>query len=308
VVEQASIYETYVQKAAAIDAAFTGGDKVAESLRTGEHYAIGQFQHGQVAYGAIVALQDQAFVAGLREFAKDPARRSEIAARIMADPAYAGTFKGADSAAGLVVAAFSDQGKKLLATGARIRQSAYDVQHQSWSKADVPDRPGRLALAKTLSNETQNAIEVDTLRLSENAKGTQAMGLAAPPVSAPYTPVVARSLAVAAMAALGEGGDEYTPQLQALLAEGAEEQCLNMAKLNLYQCLAVSKPHYEDVFCLGQHAVEETGQCIMKSAVVHYAPAPAAAPAPAETKPVLASSSKKRPLKKKAPGRSDSAD
>jgi hypothetical protein len=256
----------------------------------------------------VLELADGVVLAGLREFAKDPARRSEIAARLMTDPSYAGTFKGADSAAGLVVAAFSDQGKKLLASGARIRQSAYDVQHQSWSKADVPDRPGRLALAKSLSNETQNAIEIDTLRLSDNAKGAQPMGLAAPPVSAPYTPVVARSLAVAAMAALGEGGDEYTPQLQALLAEGAEEQCLNMAKLNLYQCLAVSKPHYEDVFCLGQHAVEETGQCIMKSAVVNYAPpAPVATPAPAQTKSVLASS-KKQPVKKKAPGRSDSAD
>jgi len=37
-----------------------------------------------------------------------------------------------------------------------------------------------------------------------------------------------------------------------------------MAKLNLYQCLAVSKPHYEDIFCLGQHILIDTGSCMVK--------------------------------------------
>jgi hypothetical protein len=40
---------------------------------------------------------------------------------------------------------------------------------------------------------------------------------------------------------------------------------MNMAKLNLYQCLAVSKPHYEDVFCLGQHIMMDTGRCVIKA-------------------------------------------
>jgi hypothetical protein len=26
----------------------------------------------------------------------------------------------------------------------------------------------------------------------------------------------------------------------------------------------VAKPHYEDVFCLGQHVLVDTGQCLMK--------------------------------------------
>jgi hypothetical protein len=266
VVELASVYEAYVQQAAAINPAFTGGDKIADSLKTAEHYETGQFQRGQTAYGAIVALQDQTFVAALREFAKDPKQRAQVANALMADPNYAATFKGADTAAGLVIGAFSDHGKNLIAVGGRLQQAAYDVQHQSWSKADVADRPGRLALAKSLSAEQQAAIEVATLRLSHNASGAEAMGVAAPAVSPPYTPLVARSLAVAAMAAIGEGGDEYSPQLTALLADTAEAQCLHLAKLNLYQCLAVAKPHYEDVFCLGQHILEDTGHCLMKGA------------------------------------------
>jgi hypothetical protein len=53
-----------------------------------------------------------------------------------------------------------------------------------------------------------------------------------------------------------------------ILGEPTSATCLNMSKLNLYQCLAVAKPHYEDVFCLGQHILADTGQCLMKGAGV----------------------------------------
>ena len=43
-------------------------------------------------------------------------------------------------------------------------------------------------------------------------------------------------------------------------------RCMSMSKLNLYQCLAVAGPHYEDVFCLGQHAMMDTGKCMIKAA------------------------------------------
>ena len=49
-----------------------------------------------------------------------------------------------------------------------------------------------------------------------------------------------------------------------LLGENDGPQCLGMTKLNLYQCLSVAKPYYEDVFCLGQHVLMDTGQCIGK--------------------------------------------
>jgi hypothetical protein len=58
--------------------------------------------------------------------------------------------------------------------------------------------------------------------------------------------------------------------------------CLRMSKLNLFQCLAVSKPWYEDVFCLGQHALIDTGECIYAaSGVQRTIKAPTLALAPA---------------------------
>ena len=73
-------------------------------------------------------------------------------------------------------------------------------------------------------------------------------------------------LRAAALAVLGEAGENRADLIKAVMAEPASASCLNMSKLNLYQCLAVSKPHYEDVFCLGQHALMDTGQCLMKGA------------------------------------------
>jgi hypothetical protein len=56
---------------------------------------------------------------------------------------------------------------------------------------------------------------------------------------------------------------------------------MKMAKLNLYQCLAVAGPHYEDVFCLGQHALSDTAQCVNDAVGGGREPAlPAASPAP----------------------------
>jgi hypothetical protein len=51
-----------------------------------------------------------------------------------------------------------------------------------------------------------------------------------------------------------------------MLGDAGSQKCLDMAKLNLYQCLAVAKPHYEDVFCLGQHALADTGECMLYAA------------------------------------------
>ncbi|MEI9889721.1 MAG: hypothetical protein WDN45_02920 [Caulobacteraceae bacterium] len=255
---------------------------MADSLKTAEQYEISQLQQGQTAFGAIVALQDQGFVSGLREFAKDSGQRSRIANQIMADPSYAASFKGADSAAGLVVAAFSDQGHKLIELGGKIHQAAYDVQHQSLvqgrrARPPRPPGPGQGPVqpaAETPSRSTPSAWARTPTAPSPWACSARLSRRPTPPWSN-------RALAVAAMAAIGEGGDEYSPQLTALLTDSVEGQCLRLAKLNLYQCLSVAKPHYEDVFCLGQHAVGETGQCVMKGAVAGYvipSSMPAAAP------------------------------
>jgi hypothetical protein len=77
---------------------------------------------------------------------------------------------------------------------------------------------------------------------------------------------VAKAVQLAAIAALGEASDDLYDRLSGLAAEESTDNCLHIAKLNLYQCLAVAKPNYEDAFCAGQHAMVDTGACLIRNA------------------------------------------
>ena len=74
--------------------------------------------------------------------------------------------------------------------------------------------------------------------------------------------MVAKGLTLAALAVLGEAGEQHADRIAALLNDSNNAQCLKMARLNLYQCLSVAGPSYEDAFCLGQHAMMETAHCV----------------------------------------------
>jgi hypothetical protein len=192
----------------------------------------------------------------------DPDQRRSVAYEVMKDPAYAVGFAGSAGAAGLVMNALGEDGRKLIETGRSVRQAAYDVQHQAWSKGEISGREARLALAKQLSASPSLGETSEIARLQVAVSGSGQLGLSAESATPPYTPLVIHSLAVAALAALGYADDASLAQVMPMLGEPTSSTCLNMSKLNLYQCLAVAKPHYEDVFCLGQHALMDTGRCL----------------------------------------------
>lgn len=284
VIELASTYQAYVRRASNISPSFVNEASVTVSLQEGVSYQPAQLASGQIAYAAVVALQDPTFVADVRRYAVSERQRVQIRDQILRDPAYAVGFKGSDTAAGLIVAALNGEGSRVRSVGQSVKQAAYDVQRQEWSKARIPTPELRLAQAKNLSEVRSTASAEDVARLTEAALGRQSLGLTGQSLPPPYTPAVIRGLAVAALAALGEGGEANAAYLDALVNDPNNGHCLNMSKLNLYQCLAVAKPWYEDVFCLGQHVLIDTGQCIVKASGDLPAPVPALAPvAPAMT-------------------------
>lgn len=264
-IELASAYRHYVSNTTAIAPAFVDGDAVAASLRTGATYEPQQLAKGAIAYGAVVALQDRAFVEGVRTYAKDPASRRQVAYELLRDPAYAVGLTGSASAAGLVISALGNDAQKLYDNGKAIKQAAYDIQKQPWSKAEVAAREARLANAKSVSAAVMTGDVAETARLQQASAGGGLGAAPAAAVSPPYTPTVVRALAVAALAVLGEAGDANVSTVMGLVAEPNVGMCMNMSKLNLYQCLAVARPHYEDVFCLGQHAMMDTGRCMIRA-------------------------------------------
>ena len=265
IIEQASAYRFYIDRVGSISPAFEDGAAIARSLEIGSAYEPTQFLRGAISYGAIAALQDQAFVAGVRSYGTGAVQRRTMAYEIMRNPSYVLGLTGAGSAAGMVSEALGGEGQRLYDNGKAVKQSAYDIQKQDWSKAPVVEREARLIRAKTLSSTSLVGELSQTARLRQASVGTASLGLVASPTSPPFSPVVVRSLAVAALGLLGEATDANTDTLTAIMVEPNVGFCLNLAKLNLYQCLAVSRPHYEDVFCLGQHAMMDTGRCLIKA-------------------------------------------
>ena len=272
VVERAGEFRTYMKHAASISPSFSSGPAIEDSLTLGESYEAQQLSRGAIAYAAVVALQEPGFVAGVRTYAVDPVQRKALAQKLASDPYYATALPGAPAAAGLIIASLNAEGARVRGAGELVKQSAYDVQHQAWSKTSITDPVGRLAHAKAVSaaQMTSESADLDQMKRAVTGSDDRATerkvsvtGAASAP---PYTQVVTRGLAVAAIAALGEGGDENDAALEPLLDDSKDGFCLNMSKLNLYQCLAVAKPWYEDIFCLGQHVLIDTGQCISKAA------------------------------------------
>ncbi|MGI9170683.1 MAG: hypothetical protein ACR2FH_11020 [Caulobacteraceae bacterium] len=280
----AAAYAAYLERVSATSPAFTSGASVAQALQAGAAYEPRAFIRGAVAYAAIAALEDPSFVGQLRAAGNSPDNRRLLVDYIIADPAYViVNFHASDRAAGLAKEALGGAGLRLYAAGKTIKQSAYEVQHQDWSKQEVADRGGRLAAVEASSASPVAGPDDQVASLQRAASGVAPLTIAAAPAEPPYTPLIARALQVAAIAALGEAGDGVYDRLAALAIDDNAASCLHIAKLNLYQCLAVAKPNYEDIFCMGQHAMADTGSCLAKNAGValplDVAPTPMGVPA-----------------------------
>jgi hypothetical protein len=340
IVKAAAAYQAYVRQAEAQVPGFADGQSIQTSLQKSEAFEPRALARDEVAFAAVIALQEPSFVEAVRVYVVDPTQRADMVRKIETDPNYAMAFPGADKAARMIIAKLAADGEAISRGGYAIKQSAYAIQHQKWSTEFVPDRDGRLARAKDLSATPfaapdsegdalmQAAITGHGLVLDPAGASAVAAGPATPPPAvvaadkatakatdlgssktglavadatpaAPpvYSEAVRRGIALAALASLGAAGDADDEQVEPMLDEGVGVVCLKLAKLNLFQCLAVAKPHYEDVFCLGQHALMDTGECVRKEAglaAIDFTPPPVAKKAKGKGKPTRKSTHRRK--------------
>ncbi|WP_298331803.1 hypothetical protein [Asticcacaulis sp.] len=298
--DAASVYVTYVEQARGMSPDFNDASMVQAKLSQGASYEPKQLARGAIAYAAIVAMQEPAFRSQLRAYASDDAARQELVNKLFSNPAYAAGIPGANIAARRVILALSSDGEMLYAKGTAMKQAAYSIQKQAWSKGVLSDPAGRLAATKLSSSTSRGVASDESARLLTAAltgKGlttrastgtataeaaaynaTAATSTPAQPLSTtgttpvsfdqetlfntPYTYGVNRALAIAAISILGEGTGPNEAAVVALLNEQQSPRCLGESKLNLNQCLAASRFHFDDVFCVGQHIMMDTGNCI----------------------------------------------
>jgi hypothetical protein len=284
----AAAYQAWLERQNNLSPAFVDGPSVARALKDVTATSASALIRDAVAYGAVAALEDQDWVTEVRKAGNSPENRRLMVQYLMADPRYALSFRGSDHAAGLAQQAIGGPALKLFDQGKAVRQASYDIQHQDWSKAEVADRPGRLAMVEQQGKGPLPDAADHVAALQAASTGGAPLPVRSDPLAPPYPPIVAESLQLAAIAALGEAGDDMYDRLAALAGDDrGAEPCLHEAKLNLYQCLAVAKPHYEDVYCMGQHAMSDAAACLV-TAVGLSVPlppvvqAPPAAPPPAK--------------------------
>ncbi|MEW5686283.1 MAG: hypothetical protein AB1942_15310 [Pseudomonadota bacterium] len=241
---QAGAFEAYTRKAAGIDATFANPAEIGARLRTAAGYEPRQLEASMIAYAALAAMQEPRFVQAVRGGGRDLGRR------LVADPDSALALTGGPAAAARASAALASRGEALAGAGARVKKTSYSIQHQAWSRARVPNAPQRLAAVKQAAS--YRADPADRARLTAAiAEGGRRGGT---------SPVVSRGLAVAALTLLGQDSAARN-----LMSDRRAGQCLRSAKLNYHQCLAASGTHYEDIYCLGVHAMTDPGQCVVEA-------------------------------------------
>jgi hypothetical protein len=259
IVSAATAFEGYMQNAAGIGTGFSGGESVARSLKSAAAYEPAQLEEGMIAYGAIAALQDDGFVEGVDRAAGRGEARQAFAEQLIEDPYAATRIEGATGALRRVQAALAAKSGPLVSAATQVKGAAYSVQHQAWSKVFVAHPEDRLAEVKRLSAARADPSSDDNAAMMSRLAGADPRDSQD---DAPASAVEARALSLAAESVLGRARGADRERLSPLLTEASSAQCLRMAKLNLYQCMAVAGPQYEDIFCMGQHAMYDTGQCV----------------------------------------------
>ncbi len=277
VADAASIYVSFIRDVGTIPAGgFQDAESIQAAMRRGAAYDPATLSRGMIAYGSILALQSPEFVQGVRTYAADPTSRAEVIANLTRDPAYAAGLPGAAAAAGLIAATLGHDIATLTAIAEGVEGDAYTIQERRdprrrWAVQPIASREVRLESVKTISSGQMLPSAEDSARLFAAANSGSGLSLTGTSVEAPFTPAVVHSLAIAALAALGAAGDEARSSTEALSIETNAQFCLDMSKLNLFQCLAASRPSYEDMFCIGRHIVRDLATCTSE-AVVRRAP------------------------------------
>ncbi|AQR61352.1 hypothetical protein BZG35_06565 [Brevundimonas sp. LM2] len=271
VIQSAAIYLGFTRDMATLRGGFESPEAILAAMQRGATYQPDQISRGLVAYASVLALQSPEFVAGVRQFALDRATRDQAVARIVADPTYASTLPGADAAAGLIMGVLDADIAALRTAADSIENDAYAIQadgRQGWARQPVPDREARIQSVKDLSGRTMLANAADAARLASAAASGSGLEVSAPRLrQPPYPPAVSSALALAALAALDAAGENAIANTDALQYDRASQDCFASSKLNLYQCLAASRPSYEVEFCLGRHVVRDLSTCARGTAL-----------------------------------------
>lgn len=246
---------------------------------------------GWIAYGANTAAQSPAFMQGVRDAAAYYGRDAVIWA-VTVDPSYARGLRGSHEATRMLLESANADSARIISVADRYQEMAYSLQRQRWANAVAPGKDARIQRVRTLgrTGAPENAVPasvaprlaVTPLSLSPSSDptayggrrfwdavrgGDQVVEVASTPASAQWRVNASRGEALDRMAAVAalqalDAVDANQSAVSRLIADPRSRDCIEMAQLQLYQCMSAARFRYENAFCLGQHGLRDIGLCI----------------------------------------------
>ena len=287
----AAVYATYQGDVSDIKTHdFTSSLDIDSALNNLGSHNSDQLTRGWLAYSALVASQDTDFVAAVRDIESYYGRDSVING-LQNDVRYARTLSGGQAAVSSALTAVEADAKRISTAAAFVKEQAYSLQASTWAKDKIGDsgmiasrlrvaslqgRPARPSMVTALSSPGINSVLTEagnrgapslweSVTSAASAIRMPTFGSrpeAQPEQIASGKEVIADRIAtLAAFRILGSETDSAAP-IQLAMTERETASCLNMAQLNLVQCVAAAHMQFEVPFCIGEHALAEVGECI----------------------------------------------
>ncbi len=263
-------------------------DDLETALDRGARHNRDAMTRGWVAYGALTAAQSTPFNQGVRDAAAYYGRDAVVWA-ITADPSYARGLRGGSDATKLMLDSAAADSARIISVADRYQEMAYSLQRQRWANAVAPAKDQRLLRVRALgtasgalahvSDNVTSRLSVTPVSLSPQTDpsvfggrrfwdaiggGPEVVQVAAQNVNwrvnVTRGEALDRMASIAALQALG--ADSNQSAVSQLMNDPRSRDCLEMAQLQLYQCMSAARFRYENAFCLGQHALRDVGTCI----------------------------------------------
>ncbi len=290
----AALYATYHGEVTDVKTkGFRSASDIDKSLTNLGGHNPDQLAQGWMAYSALIAAQDPEFRAAVRDI-EGFYGRDVLITGLKNDARYARTLNGGNSAVTASLSAVSADSRRLIGAAAYVKEQAYSLQGAGWAKGKVgnsgakADRllastrtgiPARGEMVRAMSSPEINGVlvragQAGSPSVWENVSSA-ASAIRIPAVASNFgqskriargqEPVADRITTLAAFRILGSD-QSSAPSMRAAMKDRETTACLNMANLNLQQCVAAAHKHYEVPFCIGEHALSDVGKCIGKVA------------------------------------------
>ncbi len=249
---------------------------------------------GWTTYGADVVAQSPAFVGGARELAGRIGREAAINA-MAGDRTKARELSGAQEAEALSLRALAADAARVAEAADLFDGYARTLQHRPWASAEASGQEDRVRRLRALvgaggfapmlpmSLAPRLTIAPLSVRASEGAAGFGGAGFwdalfgdvsrraRAPAIAVNFTQSAAgeRSraardgmLSLAALQALAAG---QTPAAELYARDASAVACVEMARLQFYQCLSSVRFVNENAYCAARHGLRDIAVCMSPS-------------------------------------------